>query len=221
MSAPVAATNFLAQVRKSGVLDEKRFSEQFPDPSELPTDPTECANALIQAGLLTTFQARQILIGKYRGLVLGVYKILRPLGQGGMGVVYLGEHTSLQRRVALKVLPAKLAQDPVTVERFMREARATAALDHPNIVRLHDVCQGAGVHFLVMELVEGKDLHTLVSETGPLHFATALSYVAQVAAGLQHAHSKGIVHRDIKPGNLMITKEGSVKILDMGLARSF
>jgi serine/threonine protein kinase len=220
MSAP-SATDFLSMVRKSGVLDEKRFSEYFSDPNELPEDPTECANALIKAGLLTTFQARQILSGKYRGLVLGVYKILRPLGQGGMGVVYAAEHASLQRRVALKVLPAKQARDQVTVERFMREARATAALDHPNIVRLHDVCQGAGVHFLVMELVEGKDLQTLLSETGPLHYATAVSYIAQAAAGLQHAHSKGIVHRDIKPANLMITKDGVVKILDMGLARSF
>jgi len=221
MSAPATATDFLSLVRKSGVLDEKRFSEEFADAGDLPADPTECANALIRTGLLTTFQARQILAGKYRGLVLGVYKILRPLGQGGMGVVYLGEHTSLHRRVALKVLPAKSAQDRVTVERFMREARATAALDHPNIVRLHDVCQGAGVHFLVMELVEGKDLQTLLAETGPLHFATAVSYIAQAAAGLQHAHNKGIVHRDIKPANLMITKEGVVKLLDLGLARSF
>ena len=221
MSAPATATDFLSLVRKSGVLDEKRFSEEFGDSNDLPEDPTECANALIRTGLLTTFQARQILSGKYRGLVLGVYKILRPLGQGGMGVVYLGEHTSLHRRVALKVLPAKSAQDRVAVERFMREARATAALDHPNIVRLHDVCQGAGVHFLVMELVEGKDLQTLLAETGPLHFATAVSYIAQAAAGLQHAHNKGIVHRDIKPANLMITKEGTVKLLDLGLARSF
>ena len=143
MGGPSHLVCSLPRVRKSGVLDEKRFSERFSDLSELPDHPTECANALIRAGLLTTFQAKQILLGKYRGLVLGVYKILRPLGQGGMGVVYLGEHTSLQRRVALKVLPVKHAQDPVTVERFMREARATAALDHPNIVRLHDVCQEA------------------------------------------------------------------------------
>ncbi|WP_171471268.1 WD40 repeat domain-containing serine/threonine protein kinase [Frigoriglobus tundricola] len=218
---PATSTDLLSLVRKSGVLDEKQFSEHFSDPGELPDDPTECANALIRSGLLTTFQARQILAGKYRGLVLGAYKILRPLGQGGMGVVYLGEHTTLHRRVALKVLPAKSAQERVAVERFMREARATAALDHPNIVRLHDVCQGAGVHFLVMELVEGKNLETLLAETGPLHFATAVSYIAQAAAGLQHAHSKGIVHRDIKPANLMMTKDGGIKILDMGLARSF
>ncbi len=221
MSAPATVSDFLTLVQKSGILDEKRFAELFPDQDELPTDPTECANALIKASLLTPFQARQLLAGKFRGLVLGVYKVLRPIGQGGMGIVCLGEHRSLHRRVALKILPAKHAADRLSVDRFMREARATAALDHPNIVRLHDVCQEAGVHFLVMELVEGKNLHTLLSETGPLHFATAVSYIAQTAAGLQHAHKKGIVHRDIKPANLMITKDGMVKILDMGLARSF
>lgn len=220
MVSPSTAGEFLALVKKSGVLDEKRLNTRFSDPDELPADPTECANELIRAGLLTTFQARQILAGKYRGLVLGVYKVLRPIGQGGMGVVYLGEHTSLQRRVALKILTTKQAQQRQAVERFMREARAAAALDHANIVRLHDVSQGAGVHFLVMEYVEGKDLQTLLTETGPLHFATAVSYIAQAAAGLQHAHEKGFVHRDIKPANLMITKDGVVKILDMGLARS-
>jgi serine/threonine protein kinase len=221
MSTPSTVSDFLSMVRKSGVLDEQRFTELFPDLDELPAEATECANALIKAGLLTTFQARQILAGKFRGLLLGTYKVLRPLGQGGMGVVYLGEHTTLHRRVALKILPAKQAGDQLAVERFMREARATAALDHPNIVRLHDVCQGSGVHFLVMEFVEGKDLHTLLGETGPLHFATAVSHIAQAAAGLKHAHDKGFVHRDIKPANLMITKEGQIKVLDMGLARSY
>ncbi|HEV3436411.1 MAG TPA: serine/threonine-protein kinase [Gemmata sp.] len=221
MSAPATVSDFLSLVKKSGVLDEKRFAEQFPDQDELPNHPTECANALIKSGLLTAFQARQILAGKFRGLVLGMYKVLRPIGQGGMGVVCLGEHRSLHRRVALKILPAKQAGNQLALERFMREARATAALDHPNIVRLHDVCQEAGTHFLVMELVEGKNLHTLLSETGPLHFATAVSHAAQAAEGLQHAHAKGFVHRDIKPANLMINKDGVIKILDMGLARSF
>jgi serine/threonine protein kinase len=221
MSAPASVSDFLSLVKKSGLIDEKRFQSEFPSADDLPGDPTECANALIKSGLLTPFQARQILAGKFRGLVLGVYKVLRPIGQGGMGIVCLGEHRTLHRRVALKILPAKQASDQLSFERFMREARATAALDHPNIVRLHDVCQDAGSHFLVMELVEGKNLHLLLSETGPLHFATAVAYVAQAAAGLQHAHGKGFVHRDIKPANLMINKDGLVKILDMGLARSF
>ena len=221
MAAPATANDFLELARKSGVLDDKQVAAHFPDQDDLPADPQACANALIKAGLLTPFQARQILAGKFRGFVLGAYKVLRPIGQGGMGTVYLGEHTGLKRQVALKVLPTEKAKDKLAIERFYREARAAAALDHPNIVRLHDVNQGAGVHFLVMEYVEGKDLQSLMADTGPLHFAQAVHYVAQAAAGLLHAHDKGFVHRDIKPANLIVNKDGTVKILDMGLARSF
>jgi serine/threonine protein kinase len=216
-----STNDFLGLALKSGVLDEKQFAERFPDESDWPTDPKEFAQALVKAGLLTQFQARELLAGKSRGFILGPYKILRPLGRGGMGAVYLAEHTSLRRQVALKVLPVVKAKNPLMVERFFREARAAAALDHPNIVRLHDVNQGAGVHFLVMEYVEGKDLQSLVNETGPLHFSQAVHYITQAAAGLQHAHEKGFVHRDIKPGNLILTKDATVKILDLGLARSF
>jgi serine/threonine protein kinase len=221
MSAPSTVADFLGLVRKSGLLDEKRFASLFPDGDGLPDEPQAFANALVRAGLLTPFQARQLLAGKFRGFLLGSYKILRPLGQGGMGTVFLAEHTTLKRQVAVKVLPADKAKDQIWVERFYREARAVAAVDHPNIVRLHDVSQGAGVHFLVMEYVEGKDLQSLMADTGPLHFAQACHYVSQAAAGLQHAHEKGFVHRDIKPANLILTKDGTIKILDMGLARSF
>src|SRR4029079_10419496 len=127
----------------------------------------------------------------------------------------------LKRKVALKVLPADKAGDKLTLERFYREARSAAALDHPNIVRLYDISQGGGVHFLIMEYVEGNDLQSLMAKTGPLHFAQAAHYVAQAAAGLQHAHEKGFVHRDVKPANLILAKDGTIKILDMGLARSF
>jgi serine/threonine protein kinase len=221
MAAPTTVTDFLSLVRKSGLLDEKRFSSLFPDGADLPDEPQACANVLVRDGLLTAFQARQLLAGKFRGFVLGAYKILRPIGQGGMGTVFLAEHSSLKRMVALKVLSADKAKDQLGIERFYREARAAAALDHPNIVRLHDVSQGAGAHFLVMEYVEGKDLQSLMADTGPLHFAQACHYIAQAAAGLQHAHEKGFVHRDIKPANLILAKDGTVKILDMGLARSF
>src|SRR4030095_306307 len=112
-------------------------------------------------------------------------------------------------------------QEHVSLERVQKEARAAAALDHPNIVRLHDISQGAGVHFLVMEYVEGTDLQSFMTKSGALHFMQAVQYIAQAAAGLQHAHEKGFVHRDIKPSNLMLTKEGTIKILDLGLARSF
>jgi serine/threonine protein kinase len=211
--------DFLALVRRSGLLDEATLS-QFPE-SQMPYDPQACAAVFVQARALTPFQARNLLQGRFRGLVVGPYKLLQPLGQGGMGVVYLAEHAQLRRQVAIKVLPHDKARDQKALERFYREARAAAALDHPNIVRLHDVCQGAGVHFLVMEYVDGTTLQSLLEQTGALHYAQAVDYVAQAAAGLHHAHERGFVHRDIKPANLMVNRQGQVKILDMGLARSF
>ena len=138
-----------------------------------------------------------------------------------MGVVFLGQHKALNRQVAIKILSIAQAKDKLMLERFFREARSVAALDHPNIVRLFDISQGGGgVHYLVFEYVTGRDLHAVMAETGSLHFAQAAEYIAQASAGLQHAHEKGFVHRDIKPANLMLTKEGVIKILDMGLARS-
>jgi serine/threonine protein kinase len=219
MPPPSAAVDFLALVRRSGLLDETTLS-QFPE-SQLPDDPQGCAAVFVRARALTPFQAKNLLQGRFRGLVVGPYKLLQPLGQGGMGVVYLAEHAQLRRQVAIKVLPHDKARDQMALERFYREARAAAALDHPNIVRLHDVCQGAGVHFLVMEFVDGTTLQGLLEQTGALHYAQAVDYIAQAAAGLQHAHERGFIHRDIKPANMMVNRQGQVKILDMGLARSF
>jgi serine/threonine protein kinase len=215
----MTTADFIALVRKSGVVESAALDE-FLGKSTESDDPRQCANELVRAKMLTQFQAKNLLNGKYRGLMLGTYKLLQPLGQGGMGVVYLAEHTLIKRKVAIKVLPHEQALDQLNLDRFYREARAAAALDHPNIVRLYDVGQGGGVHFLAMEYVDGVNLQTLVERTGPLHFTQAVEYIAQAAAGLQHAHEKGFVHRDIKPANLMREKTGVVKLLDMGLARS-
>jgi eukaryotic-like serine/threonine-protein kinase len=139
-----------------------------------------------------------------------------------MGQVYLAEHIHLHRRVAIKVLPAKLASDQSGVQRFYREARAVAALDHPNVVRAYDVAFESNAHFLVLEYIQGQTLEDLLAEAGSrLPVNVACDYVAQAAAGLQHAHEKGISHRDIKPANLLVNPEGIVKILDMGLAKFF
>jgi tRNA A-37 threonylcarbamoyl transferase component Bud32 len=220
MPPPATANEFLDLVRKSGVLDEARFAELFPDDSDLPSGPRECANVLVKAELLTSYQATQLLAGKFRGFVLGPYRLLKPLGQGGMGVVYLAEHAELRRKVALKILQGDKAMDKLALERFLREARAAAALDHPNIVRIHDVGQQGQVRYLVMEYVEGETLEGLLQKGGAMGLSRAVDYISQAAAGLQHAHEKGFVHRDIKPANLMLAKDGTVKILDMGLARS-
>lgn len=216
-SSPTTALDFLEIVRKSGLVTKSQLDQLFSNSA--PFNPTQIAAALVRAELLTQYQANQLLSGKFRGFFLGPYKLLRPVGKGGMGAVYLAEQTSVGRKVAIKVLPTDKAQDGLTLERFHREARAAAALDHPNIVKLYDFSQASGVYFLVMEFVDGTDLQSLIDKTGPLHYAQASQYVAQVAAGLQHAHDKGFIHRDIKPANLILTKDGTVKILDMGLAR--
>ena len=136
-----------------------------------------------------------------------------------MGAVYKAEHLLMERPVALKVLNRELIDKPATIERFRREVRAAARLTHPNIVAAFDAEQAGDVHFLVMEYVEGASLARHIVEDGPLQVAQACDYIRQAALGLQHAHERGMVHRDIKPQNLMLTPEGKVKILDFGLAR--
>ena len=152
------------------------------------------------------------------------YKLLAKLGEGGMGAVYKALHTRLDKVVALKVLPAERMRDAGAVARFEREMKAVGKLDHPNIVRAMDAGEEDGMHFLVMEYVEGLDLSQLAKNTGPLPVADACELVRQAALGLAEAHEHGLVHRDIKPSNLMLAKpkkkkgEPTVKILDLGLA---
>jgi uncharacterized protein (TIGR03067 family) len=147
------------------------------------------------------------------------YRVRELLGAGGMGVVYKAEHQLMGRPVALKVISRQLTGRPDTVERFRREVRAAARLAHPNIVTAFDAEQAGDLQFLVMEYVEGMSLARLVALRGPLPVAQACDYVRQAALGLQHAHERGMVHRDIKPHNLMLTPGGQVKILDFGVAR--
>src|SRR5581483_11401563 len=149
------------------------------------------------------------------------YEILECVGRGGMGVVWKARHLLMSRAVAVKVIRPALLRSPSAVRRFRSEVEAAASLDHPNIVRAYDAERVEGVHFLVMEFVEGVDLARLVRERGPLPVAEACEYARQVALALQHAGERGMVHRDIKPHNLMRTPEGVVKVLDFGLAAFF
>src|SRR5437660_4637504 len=225
-SMPVPATigEFLEITQKSGIADWERITASVAErraAGTLPADPKELAQALVDEGLLTYFQADQLLQGKWRGFSVGKYKILERIGSGGMGVVYLAEHKLMQRRVAVKVLPVALAEDPWFLEYFYREAQAIAALDHPNIVHAHDIDQDGNLHFLVMEYVDGSSLQAIVSKLGPMDYGRVPHYVVQAALGLQHAHESGIVHRDIKPANLLLDRRGIIKILDMGLAHFF
>lgn len=146
------------------------------------------------------------------------YRVDQLIGRGGMGDVYRAEHRLMNRAVALKLINEQLVQHPQAVSRFRREVQAAAQLSHPNIVAAYDAEQAGGTHFLVMEFVEGTNLATIVAERGPLSIQNACRYACQAAAGLQHAHERGMIHRDIKPHNLMLSSDGTVKILDFGLA---
>jgi serine/threonine-protein kinase len=176
------------------------------------------AEHLVKRGTITRWQADQLLQGRYRGFFLKNYKLLSLLGSGGMSNVYVAEHLLLGRRVAIKVLPLSRVKDRAYLERFYQEARAAARVDHPNIVRAYDVENEGDVHFLVMEYVPGCDLATLVKREGPLDYCRAAEYIRQAAVGLEAAHRAGLVHRDIKPGNLLVDQNNVVKILDLGLA---
>src|SRR5262245_21219631 len=221
MPALSTTREFLQLVRKSGVLDEKRLHAHFPDESVLPENPNDCAALLVKLGLLTNFQAKNLLAGKYKGMILGTYRILEPIGQGAVGVVYVAEHMGLKRKVAVKVLANEAVKDELHRERFYREARSAATFDHRHIVQLYDIHYDGGVHFLVMEYVDGMDMQRRLARYGPVPCGEGVRIIADAAIGLQHAHEKGMVHRDIKPANLIVHSDGTVKILDMGLTRSF
>ncbi len=151
---------------------------------------------------------------------IGRYRILARIDAGGMGCVFRAFHPVMEREVALKVMSRKLMDNPAAVARFQREVKALARLNHPNIVTAYDADSAGGLHFLVMEYVEGTDLSRLVKMNGPVSVAQACDYIRQATLGLQHAHDRGLIHRDIKPSNLLLTADGTtVKILDMGLAR--
>ena len=153
------------------------------------------------------------------GQTVSHYRVLEKLGGGGMGVVYKAEDTRLRRDVALKFLPDTNYDDPAARERFEREAQSASALEHPNICTIHDIDEDAGRHFIVMELVEGTNLLDLVQSKGPVASKDVMSIARQVAEALAYAHERGVIHRDIKPGNILLTKDGAVKVADLGLAR--
>src|ERR1044072_1310239 len=184
----------------------------------LPADAGEVPTLLIEKKLLTDWQVEKLMDKKYRGFSLGKYRMLRLLGSGGMSHVYLAEHKLMHRQRAIKVLPIKRVKDSSYLARFHLEAHATAQLDHPNIVRCYDVDNEGDTHYIVMEFIEGKDLNAIVKQEGPLSLELACNYIAQAAEGLQHAHDNGLIHRDVKPANLLVDSKGIVKILDLGLA---
>jgi len=223
MSAPATSDDFVEVIQKSGLVAPvqlETYLQTFYAESVPPPEPARLAARLVRDGLLTNFQAQQLLRGRYRNFTLGRYRILEPLGSGGMGKVFLAEHISMKHRVAVKVLPINPNDRSSQQARFQREARASGALNHPNIIQTHDVdTDGKNFHYLVMDYVEGINLFDMVRKRGPLPVHAAAQYLAQAAEGLHHIHQAGLIHRDLTPGNLLLDRQGTLKILDLGLAR--
>ena len=165
---------------------------------------------------MNAWQAKQLLDGRTK-FTLGPYRIVDSIGQGGMGQVFKAEHSVLGRTVAIKVLPRDKST-PEAIANFTREIQALAKLDHPKLVRALDEGHDGNVYYLVTEFVPGTDLRKLVRRDGPLSMELAASIISQVAEALQHAHDQGVVHRDVKPGNVLVTPEGEAKLSDLGLA---
>ncbi len=209
---------FVKQLEDSGIFDGDALKSFIP-PQASPKDAEELARELVKQKKLTKFQAEQIYADRGKSLTLGNYVILDKLGQGGMGMVLKARHQRMDRLVALKVMSPTAVKTPDALKRFHREVQAAAKLRHPNIVAADDADEAKGTHFLVMEFVDGNDLSQLVKKNGPLPVETAVRCIIQAARGLEFAHERGVIHRDIKPANLLIDAKGTVKILDMGLAR--
>ncbi len=237
----------LIRPSRMDAIRQRALRDAEADPARATTKATqEFARALVRRGELTPYQARKILQGATNGFFLGGYRILEPLGKGGSGKVFLavrepeptngtsteipdtGHKDSSRDRerpdkVAIKVLPPRRAmRDPHALQRFRREMEISAALDHPNVARTIDVGNEGSVHYMVMEYVPGCSLLDFVKGEGgrgPLPIAEATGLALKVLAGLRAAHAQGLIHRDVKPSNIMITPDGDAKLLDLGLAR--
>jgi serine/threonine-protein kinase len=238
---PVTAHDLVDALRRTQLVSTTQLQTALAEADRFP-DAATLAARLAELNVLSQFQAKLALQGNADELVFGPYRLLEQIGEGGMGHVYKAWQPRLNRLVALKTIrPDLLAKRAEYVRRFNREAQAVAQLRHPNVVILYDADEVNGVHFLAMEYIEGVNLSRLVEEQGPLPIPLACNYIRQAAEGLQHAHEAGLVHRDVKPSNLLVTRAvparpgsdtpvlglsgitpsatGVVKILDMGLAR--
>lgn len=213
---PDSAQKVLHELTAAGLLSADRATDFD---AELKTGADALLTRLVADGHITKYQAEKFLNGQASDIYFGDYVVLDKLGQGGMGTVLLAKHRRMDRQVAIKILPVTTLDSKAAVARFYQEVKVAAQLTHPNIVHAYDAGEHHGFQYLVMEYVSGHDLARVLSELGPIPPMLALDYVTQAAAGLEYAHRKGVVHRDIKPSNLLLDDEGTIKVLDMGLAR--
>ncbi|MEX0704792.1 MAG: FHA domain-containing serine/threonine-protein kinase [Planctomycetales bacterium] len=219
MSATRVAEDFLALLARSELLPAPTIAAAIAryEARGLST-PEQLSRAFVAEGLLTSFQAERLLGGRYRGFFLGGYQVEELLGSGGMGCIYIAREVATGRRVALKVLSESVKQDTGILARFELEARAGMRLNDPHIVRTLETGETGQVRYMVMEFVEALNVHEISVLSGPIPWDQACDFICQAAAGLEHAHRRGLVHRDVKPSNLLVDHDGRVKILDFGLA---
>lgn len=221
MSVPHSAADFLELLQRSSLIEHAQLQTLCAEQAALFAEGVsalECARGLVERQMITAYQARLLLAGRHKGFYVGKYKVLELLGRGGMGHVFLAEQVAMQRLVAIKVVNRPVSPESETYSRFIREARAIAALRHPNIIQAFDFDETSdGVPYIVMEYIEGLDIARQVSRFGPISPELTADYISQAADGLQHAHERGFVHRDIKPGNLLVDAAGALRLLDLGL----
>jgi serine/threonine-protein kinase len=211
--------DILPILRQSGILPERQFEDvrERVLRGDYPYDSKELAQRLIREGVLTEYQARRILSNKPHGMVVGRYVIMDRLGSGAMGRVYKAHHQLMDRIVALKIIAPEIVTNGRVVARFQREMKMVGRLDHPNVVRAYDADQLGQTLYIVMEYVQGKSLSQKFKREGAIPAQDVVNYAAQAALGLAHAHAQSIVHRDVKPSNLLLSDTGQVKVLDLGL----
>lgn len=215
--------DYLKVVRRSGLVDETHLNklldlmqqEALPATLDLET----ASRGLVKAKLVTRWQNQMLMRGLSKGFFLGRYKLLHQIGSGSMARVYLAQHTLMNRRVAIKILHEHGELKESHRIRFQRESHTLGALDHPNIVRIFDFNTDGKFYYLVLEYVAGPTLKDLVRKRGPVSLPTAIYYLRQVAFGLRHIHENQLVHRDLKPGNILVGPEDVVKISDLGLVQ--
>jgi serine/threonine protein kinase len=215
-----AVDSFLKTVMRSGLLTREQLQGSLRDLSQAERgDPEALAARLINAGQLSRYQASKLLKGTARGLVLGPFQVLSPIGRGGMGTVYLARDTRNGQMLALKVLPPKRARaEERLLARFRREMELSRRVAHEHIAWTYDVGVEQGVYYIAMEYIPGRTLYRVVTDEGPLAVRRAARLFEEVCAALEHAHGQGLVHRDLKPGNIMVTPNEHAKLLDLGLA---
>ena len=240
---PLTVDQFVRRLTSVDLFTKPELDEFQAGLKKSPENGEDLAKALVKAKRLTVFQVKKLYAGDGESLFLGNYILQDKIGEGGMGEVYLAEHRTMKRQVAVKLLPEKLTDNDEAVRRFHREVQAVARLLHPNIVKAFDADEANGTHYFVMEYAAGEDLSSIVKTNGPLSVEDAIECIQQAAAGLGYAHEQGVVHRDIKPSNLLSASIGrqpadgahdqaapsaglrpmlassTIKILDLGLAR--